>query len=54
MRQESEHMYCPATCAQVIAYLQQFNPDDYVYIGGRSMMITPAQEADDHSAAVGH
>jgi hypothetical protein len=26
---------CPATCAEVIAYLQQFDPNDYVWIGGK-------------------
>jgi hypothetical protein len=24
---------CPAICADMIAYLQQFDPNDYVWIG---------------------
>jgi hypothetical protein len=26
---------CPATCAEVIAYLAQFDPNDTVWIGGK-------------------
>jgi hypothetical protein len=28
-------LHCPATCEQVIAYLQQFDPKATVWIGGK-------------------